>query len=301
MVLDQAATQDDHAGARGVEGDVVEPADVARDGDVEDGGGGAEGVEVEHVAQRPVGEGGAEDGDAVLVGPVEDGGVVGDFGAEARSDGAGCPDETVGVRGGGSLGGFLLREHGVEDGHDPVFEGAVVAVGHHEVADAIQALFPKGSAIGAEGGEVGGREALDQVLFDATGRGDNGGDVAVLDEVADGGAEARGDEVGGVAEEDGRLGAGVRVAEFAHAVDDTNGRGDSAGLEAHVGHVGDEFCDGDVAVRVVVEFDAGDLVCGGGHGLRGCKDGVGGEGGDLRVWLAVGRRWWHGGKLVSEY
>lgn len=141
VVLDQAAAQNDHAGALGVEGEVVEPADVARDGDVEDGGGGAEGVEVEHVAQGAVGEGGAEDGDGVLVGPVEDGGVVGDFGAEAGGDGAGAPDEAVGVRGGGLLGGFLLREHGVEDGHDPVLEGAVVAVGHDEVTDAVQALF----------------------------------------------------------------------------------------------------------------------------------------------------------------
>ena len=49
-MLDQAAAQNDHAGALSVDGDVVQFADVARDGDVEDGGGGAEGVEVEHVA-----------------------------------------------------------------------------------------------------------------------------------------------------------------------------------------------------------------------------------------------------------
>lgn len=257
-------------------------------------------MEVEHVAQRPVGEGGAEDGDGVLVGPVEDGGVVGDFGAEAGSDGAGGPDEAVGVRGGGLLGGFLLREHGVENGHDPILEGAVVAVGHDEVADAIQALFPQGSAVSAEGGEESGCEALDQVLFDAAGRGDDGRDVAVLDEVADRGAEARGDEVGGVAEEDGRFGVGVRVAKVAHVVDDADGGGDGAGLEARVGHVGDEFGDGDVAVRVVVEFDAGDLVGGGRDGVRRCEDGVGGKAGDLRVWLAIGRCWCHGGKPMLE-
>lgn len=232
------------------------------------------------------------------MGPVEDGGVVGDFGAEAGSDGAGGPDEAVGVRGGGSLGGFLLREHGVEDGHDPVLKGAVVAVGHDEVADAVQALFPQGGAVGTEGGEVCGREAFDQVFFDAAGRGDDGGDVAVLDEVADRGAEARGDEVGGVAEEDGRFGVCFRVAELAHVVDDADGGGDGAGLEARVGHVRDEFGDGDVTVRVVVEFNAGDLVGGGGDGLRGCEDGVGGKGGDLRVCLAVGSCWCHGGKLM---
>ena len=36
---------------------------------------------------------------------------------------------------------FLFGEHGVEDGHDPVFEGAVIAVWHDEVADSVHALF----------------------------------------------------------------------------------------------------------------------------------------------------------------
>ena len=72
MVFHQPAAEYDHVGALGVDGEVVEPAYVAGDGDVEDGGGGAEGVEVEHVAQGAVGEGGAEDRDGVLVGPVED-------------------------------------------------------------------------------------------------------------------------------------------------------------------------------------------------------------------------------------
>ena len=34
----------------------------------------------------------------------------------------------------------MLGEHGVEDGNYPVFEGAVVAVGDYEIADAIHAL-----------------------------------------------------------------------------------------------------------------------------------------------------------------
>ena len=195
MVLDQAAAEDDHAGAGGADGEVVEPADVAGDGDVEDGGGGAEGVEVEHVAEGAVGEGGAEDGDAVAVRPVEDGGFVGDFGAEAGDDGARGPDEgsffffpssSFFRRGGGGSGGlflraFLLQEHGVEDRDHPVFEGAVVAVGHDEVADAVHAFFSQGGAVGAEGGEIGWREAFDEVFFDAAGGGYDGGDVGVLD------------------------------------------------------------------------------------------------------------------------
>ena len=62
--------------------------------------------------------------------------------------------------------------------------------------------------------------------------------MAVLDEVAEGGAEAGRDEVGGVAEEEGRFGAGGGVAVGSHVVDDADGVSDGAGLEACVGHVG---------------------------------------------------------------
>ena len=235
-------------------------------------------MEVEHVAEGAVGEGGAEDRDAVSVGPVEDGGFVGDFGAEAGDDGAGGPDEAVlWVVGGGLVGfggGFLLGEHGVEDWDDPVLKGAVVAVGHDEVADAVHAFLPQVGAVGAEGGEIGGSEAFDQIFFDAAGRRDNSGDVTVLDKVAEGGAEARGDEIGGVAEEEGRFGAGFWVTEAAHVVDDADGVGDSAGLETHIFHIGDELGNGDVAVAVVVEIDARDLLDVGGDWGGGLKDGV---------------------------
>ena len=110
----------------------------------------------------------------------------------------------------------------------------------------------------------------------------------MLDEVAEGGAEARGDEVGGVAEEEGCLGARFRVAVATHVVDDADRGGDGAGLETCVCHGGDEFGDGDVAVCVVVEFDAGDLVDVAWDGIRGCKDGIGGKGWDFGVRLAVG-------------
>ena len=235
-------------------------------------------MEVEHVTEGAVGEGGAEHRDAVSVGPVEDGGLVVDFGAEAGNDGARGPDEAGLWVGGGCLvnfgGGFLLREHGVKDRDDPVFKGAIITVGHNQVADAVHALFPQVGAVGAEGGEIGGGEAFDQVFFDAASGRDNSGDVAVLDKVAEGGAEARGDEIGGVAEEDGRFGAGLWVPETAHIVDDADGVGDGTGLETHVCHVGDEFGNGDVTVRVIVEIDARDLLDVGGDGGGGLKDGV---------------------------
>ena len=70
-------------------------------------------MEVEHVAERAVGKGGAEDGDRVPVGPVEDGRLVVDFGAEAGDNGAGRPDESFFVAFGLHFRGFLFSEHGV--------------------------------------------------------------------------------------------------------------------------------------------------------------------------------------------
>ena len=49
-------------------------------------------MEIEHVSQTTVCEGGAEYGDVVFVGPVADGGWVVDFFAEAVDYGARGPD-----------------------------------------------------------------------------------------------------------------------------------------------------------------------------------------------------------------
>ena len=207
VVLDEAAAEDDDAGALGADGEGVDAADVADDVDLELAGRGLEGVEVEHVAEAAVGQGRAEDGYVVLVGPVVDGALVVDLLAEAADDAGRGPDELVL----GPAAGLLLLEHGVEDGHDPVLKGAVVLVGHDEVADAVEALEAEALAVGAEGGHVGVAEALDKVLLDAAGGGDDGRDVLVLDQVAQDAAEARRDEVGGVAEEDCRLVVGLGV------------------------------------------------------------------------------------------
>ena len=85
-----------------------------------------------------------------------------------------------------------------------------------------------------------------------------------------------------------------------HVVDYADGVGDGAGLESHVCHVGYHFSDGDVAVGVVVEFDAGDLVDAIGDGGGGFEDGVCGESWGLGVWLAVGNCWGHDGWCGCE-
>ena len=146
-----------------------------------------------------------------FVRPVVDRALVVDLLAQAADERAGRPD--LARRG-------LLRKHGVEDGHEPVLELAVVIVGDDEVPDAVHAALAEVRAVEVEVCEVGRAEALDEVLLDAAGGGDEAGDVFVLDEVEDNLAQAGGYEVGGVAEEDGAAGVGAdaRVEEFLRLV-----------------------------------------------------------------------------------
>jgi len=163
-------------------------------------------VEMEHVAEGAVGEGGGEYWDVVFVGPVHYRRWIVDLLSQARDDRARRPDQFFLVA--SLLAGYLLGEQLVQDRDHPVFEKAVVVVRDDEVADAVHACFSERGAGSGEGGYVGWGEAFDEVFFDAAGCGYDGGDVAVLDEVAEGGAEAGGDEVGGEAEEDGGFGVG---------------------------------------------------------------------------------------------
>lgn len=150
------------------------------------------------------------------------------------------------------LAGLLLFEHLVEDGHYPVLKLTIVGIGDDEVAYAVEALASQTGALELEAAHEGRGQALDEVLLDATGGGDDGRDVAVLDEVAQGATQARRDEVGGVAEEDGGLVAGVGVGPGAHVVDDVDGARHGRGLEAHVPHPAEQGIDGDgVAVELV--------------------------------------------------
>lgn len=64
LVLAHAPAEDDHARLARLDGEVVQPADVPHE--VDGQAGGLVRVEVEHVAQGAVRQGGAEDGDLVL-------------------------------------------------------------------------------------------------------------------------------------------------------------------------------------------------------------------------------------------
>ena len=134
---------------------------------------------------------------------------------EPFDDARGCPVQLV-VRitglAGVCCGGLLLVQHAVQDGQQPVLECTVIVIGHKQVADAVEAAGPQIGPDCCERSQVRRGQTLDQVLFDPARRGDDGGDVTVLDEEPQGLPQARGDEVGGVAQEDGGAGTGGRIA-----------------------------------------------------------------------------------------
>lgn len=140
MMLDETATENDHACSLGPYRDGVDATDILDDVDAQLARGGLEGVEIEHIAQAPISEGRAEDGDVVLVSPVVNRAWVVNLLAKTVDDLARGPGD--GVR--GVLAGLLLLQELVEDGHDPVLEGAVIAVGDIKIADAIEAASSQG-------------------------------------------------------------------------------------------------------------------------------------------------------------
>ncbi len=312
MMFNNPTSEDDHACPDGMDGHGVDLTDVFYDVDFQMERGGLVRVEVEHITYTPVCEGGAEDGDVVLIAPVVDAPLVVDLLAQTVDDLAGGPvDGLLGV-----LGGLLLLEHGGEDGHDPVLKEAVVVIRDDEVADAVQALCAQGGARRGELAEEGGAQAFDEVFLNAAGGGDDGGDVGVLGEVAQGAAEARGDEVAGVAEEDGGLCIGFRVAPGSlggvlvgegeitgywglfwsnrkrenggergmnisnmrggayHVVDNPDGLSNGAGLEPHMVHAGHQIIDGNCSAGELVEIKLFDLLGAYRHFVRRHEDSI---------------------------
>lgn len=208
-MLDDSSTEDYHAGPLGSHSNCVDLADILHDVNLKLQRRGLEGVEVQHVPQTAVCERGTENGNVVLVRPIVHALLVIYLLAQAMDDLAGGPVNGV-FRGlPGAPGGLLLGEQSVKNGHDPVLKETVVIVGDDEVADAVQALGAQCGAWRRKGAHVCWGEALDEVLLDAAGGGDDGADVGVLGEITKGAAQAGGDQVAGVAEEDGGFCCGV--------------------------------------------------------------------------------------------
>ena len=208
VVLHQSPTQDNHACPLCSDRNRVDLANVLYNVDTQLLWRRLERVKIQHVAQTSICESWAEDRDVVLPCPVVDRSLIVDLLAQAVDDLARGPVQRLVSL----LASLLLLEHLVENGHDPVLEGAVVAVGDHEVADAVHALFAQVGARRGEGAQVGGGETLDKVFLNAAGRGDNGRDMFMLDQVAQCFAQARRDEIGRISEKDGGAVARLRVS-----------------------------------------------------------------------------------------
>ena len=214
-VLGDATADHEEAGARVFDfelGDLVEVLGGV-DGD---GGLALAGVLVGDEAEAcgAVGEGGAEDGDVLLVGGEDDGVVVAVGGGAVVGDevGAHFADELargVGavLEGVGDLAGDVVADAELF----LVDEGVVDAVDHELAEDAVfVAVF-----VLVGGDVVAVAEGLEEVLVDDVGSGgDDGVDHVVAEEVDEELLEASGDEGAGEAEDD----AAVGVAEH-HVVD----------------------------------------------------------------------------------
>ena len=197
-----------------------------------------------------VGEGGAEDGDVLLVGGEDDGvaaaglrglAVFGEVGAHLADELAGAVG--AGLEGVGDLVGGLVADAELF----LVDEGVVDAVDHQlaevGVACAVLVLVAGDVVVEAEG--------LEEVLVDDVGAGgDDGVDHVVADEVDEDLLQAGGDEGAGEAEDD----AAVGVAE--HHVVDVGGAG---GVTRGVGHVVHGVDQGDDVVLLDVEVLDGAL------------------------------------------
>lgn len=194
VVLDEAAADDEHARGRGGDAETVDAADVLHN--VEDETRVLVRVEEEHVADGAVGERRAEDRDVVAGGPVQHGGLVVDALAEQLDERARRPHDGAAL---------LLLERVVQQRHDPILEFAVVLIGHEQVADAVQTALAQVGAVEAEGTDAGGTQTLDEILLDAARGGDDDVDAAVAYQEVERLAQAGGDHVGGVAEEDAAL------------------------------------------------------------------------------------------------
>ena len=191
-----------------------------------------------------VGEGGAEDGDVLLVGGEDDGvaatglrglAVFGEVGAHLADELAGAVG--AGLEGVGDLVGGLVADAKLF----LVDEGVVDAVDHElaqvGVARAVLVLVAGDVVVEAEG--------LEEVLIDDVGAGgDDGVDHVVADEVDEDLLEAGGDERAGEAEDD----AAVGVAEH-HVVD----IGGAVGVTRGVGHIAHGIDDWDYVVLLDVE------------------------------------------------
>mmetsp|Transcript_37464 Transcript_37464/g.83373 ORF Transcript_37464/g.83373 Transcript_37464/m.83373 type:complete len:278 (-) Transcript_37464:453-1286(-) len=176
VVLGHTSSHEDHAslGGGAVHHGLVNQAHILHQ--VKPESGALEAVKHEHVTNGSVRECGAEDGDVVLPGPVRNAVLAAHLAAQAVDHLGGCPVDAVLL---------LLPVHVLQNGHDPLLKPAVVGVGDHHVADAVEALLAQILALEVEVPNVGVPQALDEVLLHPPGSGHDDVNHLVLDQVPD--------------------------------------------------------------------------------------------------------------------
>ena len=192
VVLNDAAAQNNHATALGLEGAIVQQADVLHE--VHDEARLTPRVEVDNVAQRAVSEGRTEDGDLVLPAPVVNALLIVDFFAHPSDYFRGREDDPL---------FFLLAVQLLHQRQKPGLEKAIVLIWHDQVTDTIEALLAKHRAFEAKVSNVARSQALHDIFLDTPCRGHDLVNHFVLAEVAYVLAHATRCHVGGVAQVNG--------------------------------------------------------------------------------------------------
>mmetsp|Transcript_96514 Transcript_96514/g.268227 ORF Transcript_96514/g.268227 Transcript_96514/m.268227 type:complete len:213 (+) Transcript_96514:422-1060(+) len=136
VVLHESAAKDQDARLPGLYGLVVDGTNVGNE--VQDEAGPLVAVEVEHVANGTIGDSRAEEGDVVSVRPITHRLRVVDLLAEAMDHLRRCPCDMI---------PFLLVVHPVEHSTYPILEEAIIVIRREEVANPVDALFPKTETI----------------------------------------------------------------------------------------------------------------------------------------------------------
>ena len=191
VMLHQATAEDDHPRLLGEESLVVDAVDILTD--VYDQARVPVLLEEKHIADRAVSDGGAEDGNVVLVSPVIDRIRVVNLLPHPPNHLRWRPLRPLLT---------LLDEHRIQERSEPILKLTVIVVWDEHVANAVDAALPQIRTWECGVANVVWGHALHEVLLDPARRRDDDVNHTVLDEKTYHLPHAARDHVGGVGEKD---------------------------------------------------------------------------------------------------
>lgn len=100
---------------------------------------------------------------------------------------------------------LLFFEHFIQNGHDPILELAIVIIGYQQISDPVDALISQRPSVQSEIADESRGQTLDEVFFDAAGRGHDTVDHGVLGQEPDCLPHAARGHVRGVTQENGAI------------------------------------------------------------------------------------------------